>query len=508
MLIGWLVELQFPSSVGWPTELRRASPRFFWPEFLGREAFGLYAIGWALVKVGSLIGTLGLDQGVIRFGSRFWPDKPGSLKRVVRLAVFVSLSFSTIISLLVFLGSRRIAVEVFGDPSLTPVLRIISIALPFSAGLRVGASATLVTVDAKYAAIAQDLLRPIANLLLVIVLAYIAGLQLFGALLATLLSFALGFAVVTTMLIRLYGGAMPRPPESAVKMVRPLLSFSVPVFLAGLSGTLIAQSDKLFLGYFLAPRNVGVYQAAAQSAIVFSLILGSFNAIFSPMIAGLHERGEHDRLNALFKISTKWGLYISLPVFAVFFVFSRDIMTLVFGLSYASGWKSFTILSAAQIFNVGTGSVGLMLLMTGRQNLWLLITSTMVGVSFGANLLLIPLFGIEGAAFATGLAILGQFALGLVAVWYFLKLWPYDLRYLKGILSAALTLLLLGFAANHLGSDSAVRVVVGCCISAAAFFGILIGLRLDEEDKVFIRMVRRFVHRFRIGGLQDRNTHS
>ncbi|MBS1270306.1 MAG: hypothetical protein MAG794_01261 [Gammaproteobacteria bacterium] len=76
----------------------------------------------------------------------------------------------------------------------------------------------------------------------------------------------------------------------------------------------------------------------------------------------------------------------------------------IFGGDFTAGYTSLTILAAGQLFNALTGSVGSTMMMTGHQQpaAWLMIQAALLnGV---LNLLLIPHFGIEGAAFATAVA--------------------------------------------------------------------------------------------------------
>ena len=113
------------------------------------------------------------------------------------------------------------------------------------------------------------------------------------------------------------------------------MAFSLPTSLAGIFTILTLRVDRILVGRFLQASEVGVYQAATQAAMLSAVVLGAFNAIFSPMIARLYHGGQSKRLRELYKISTKWGLYVSLPLFLVIVVAPQEVMSSVFGEAYA-----------------------------------------------------------------------------------------------------------------------------------------------------------------------------
>ena len=91
---------------------------------------------------------------------------------------------------------------------------------------------------------------------------------------------------------------------------------------------------------------------------------------------------------------------MSLPIALAFIVFGREILALAFGQAYAGADLALAILALGQLVNAGAGSVGILLIMSGNQR------RAASGVAFGAGLnvvlgvLLIPPYGVNGAAVA------------------------------------------------------------------------------------------------------------
>jgi O-antigen/teichoic acid export membrane protein len=341
----------------------------------------------------------------------------------------------------------------------------------------------------RFAVYAEDAGRPTVNFILVVVF-YALSKSVIGAVAATVLSFVLALLLSLYFVHRLFPmtfTARPKPVFSG----KELLAFSLPTALAAIFGMFITLIDRLFVGYFRSEAEVGIYQATAQFSVVFVLTLSAVNAIFSPMIANLYHQGQMARLNELFKISTKWVLYLSLPIFLVIVFAPVAAITVIFGSQYASGSTALVILAIAQLVNVGTGSVGYLLVMTGRQNIWLVITGSMLVASLILNVALVPRLGLNGAALSSAIAISSIFLLGLLTVRQKLGLWPYDQRYHKGLLAAALTIGAL-VVLHGLPIESAfIQLLTTVLVSTGVFVSALVLLGLDQEDREFVRLLRR-----------------
>jgi O-antigen/teichoic acid export membrane protein len=401
---------------------------------LGPAGYGQFAIGWRILLIGGLLAALGLDNAVIRFGATYLREKVESLHALIRRSMTVSLMGGLAAAALLAAGSDYIANEVYGQPELRNVLLIFAgglIAVPL---LRVGAASTRVWQDMRYSVIAEDIAQPVAQMALVL-LFHRWGMGVLGAAAAATLSFVLALALVQRYLSRLAPGFW-RESRAEIVPTRELVGFALPTALAGTLSLIAMSTDLLLVGYFRSPAETGIYQAAAQISLLFAVLLTSFNVAFSPMIADLYHRGETERLNQLFRTSTRWGLILALPVFITVLIDPSGLLTLVMGPRYAEGATAMLILATGQMFNLATGAVGFLLVMSGRQKWWLGATGAAVVINIVLNLFLIPRFGIEGAAIATSVALLGLFGSGLIRVRRVMGLWPYDSRFLRVALAA------------------------------------------------------------------------
>jgi O-antigen/teichoic acid export membrane protein len=163
--------------------------------------------------------------------------------------------------------------------------------------------------------------------------------------------------------------------------------------------------------------------------MALATVLGGFNAIFGPMAADLHARGETERLRALYRRATRWGLLAVLPVLVPVLAAPRELLTLVFTSAYADGAPGLFWLGVGQAVNVATGGVGFLLMMTGRERVWLGWTATALALNVPLNLWLIPRWGIAGAAIATTLSIAVLYSGAVLSMRRLLRVWPWGPEY-------------------------------------------------------------------------------
>jgi O-antigen/teichoic acid export membrane protein len=269
-----------------------------------------------------------------------------------------------------------------------------------------------------------------------------------------------------------------------------ILGFSPAAWLAGAFAMLMIWIDRLVLGHFRPASEVGLYQAASQTTMLFEMILGSLSMTIAPMIVELHRRHAQHQVEELYRISTKWALYLTAPLFLLLAFAARDFVVVVFGAGYAAGWLPLTILLCGQLANVGTGAVGLLLLMTGRERGWLLLTLGGFSANLVLAIVLIPPFGIVGAAVSTAISTVAFFSLAVVQVFRQLDIFPYDRRFLKILAAAAVSACLLFVAHTMVQTTPLIWIAVVAVIGSGSFLTTLLMLGLDSEDWEFLQLLR------------------
>ncbi len=455
---------------------------------LGPSRLGLFAIGWTLTRIITLVSPMGLDTGVVRFGTRYWESDSESFRGVLLWSLLFALLSGLSIGAIIFLVAPWLAASVFHKEELTGVFRAFGFAMPLIATLRVAASSTRISRSMKYAVLSEDMSQPFAFLLLFLAL-YWMGWKLDGSLEAMVLSFGIALLLALWFMWKIY----PEVRATSTNTNFPgmgLLAFSLPATISATLGMLLIWIDRLFVGHYRSAAKTGVYQSVSQLSISLAVILGSFGSIFGPMTAALHHRGELKRLEEVFRVSTKWSLYVSIPPFLVMCFASREVLSVLFGKPYEIGWAALIILGVGQLVNAGTGPVTGLLVMSGLQNYLFVISGVSLGAGAAMCIFLIPRFGMVGAAVATAVSIGGMFAWAVYVGKRELNMLPYDRRYWKGLVAAAAAVGALLLLREFNISSHLMNLVAVCTVATTVFAVVLLLGGLDEEDRHFIKMLR------------------
>lgn len=183
------------------------------------------------------------------------------------------------------------------------------------------------------------------------------------------------------------------------------LKSAAPMLLIGGMYVINGQTDSVMLGILKDAESVGIYTVANRGAGLVSFVQLAFSTSLAPVFATLYAQGNLPKLKSTIKKSCQATFFISVLLAAVLAIFSHWFL-LIFGPEFLTGQRSLFILMGGQLVNAFTGATARLLIMTGYDK----DTATGVTISAFANIvlnaLLIPAYGIEGAAIATALSMI------------------------------------------------------------------------------------------------------
>lgn len=453
---------------------------------LGAGAYGLYALGVAVTGIAQSVSSLGLHNGIVRFGALYKGEgDKARVKGTLILALAISLVSSAFISTLLFIFAKFIAVKIFNEPNLAGVIRIFSISLPFYVLMTMTASAARAFHVMQYDAGIRSVFRPVANIILV-GLAFLLGFRLSGAVFGFLISAFLSALLGLYFLWRIFPeiASLLQPFYEAKQLIR----FSLPLLIVDIATLFLFRIDRLMLGWLGNSSDVGIYNAAATNGLLIRAIIEAISASCSPMISDLYNRGKKKELEQIFQSTTRWGFILSLPIFLVLLLFSTNIMAL-FGSDFSKGRFVLIVLSAANLIVAVRGPTAPMLAMSGKQDLELFNTLVLGGMNIVLNFLLIKPYGILGAAIATGVSISVLSIVRLLEVRILLGIQPYNRKYFKSLLAWAITILIWTF----IPASSKVEFIwIAYAITLLLIYaGLVYLLGLEKEDLLIVRAIKR-----------------
>jgi O-antigen/teichoic acid export membrane protein len=203
-----------------------------------------------------------------------------------------------------------------------------------------------------------------------------------------------------------------------------LLRFSLPQTLTSLLLQTILWTDTVLVGRLRTAAEVAVYTIAQRLLSPGQTISTSTGQMFAPRIAAEHARGEREVLAKMLKRVTYWNVALSIPVFSVLLLLPGPLLHL-FGETYSRGATALAILAAGQLFNAATGPLGQVINMSGRPYVTLFDNAAVAGLNVVGCLILIPRYGITGAACSTTASLTLVNAIKLVQVHAIFRINPF-----------------------------------------------------------------------------------
>jgi O-antigen/teichoic acid export membrane protein len=180
-------------------------------------------------------------------------------------------------------------------------------------------------------------------------------------------------------------------------------------------------------------------------------------------------------------------------VFLVQVLFGEALLA-TFGRGFAQGQLALTVLAVGQLGNYASGAAVNVLTMTGRSRTNLLFTIAHLVLTVALNLLLIPPFGLVGAAVANAAAMTAVNAGLTTQVWRLTGMHPYDQGWLKpvgaGLGAAAVTVV-----ARALLSEGAAGELAGMVVLGVTYLGLLALLGFEEDDRAVLGQLVKRVRR-------------
>lgn len=186
----------------------------------------------------------------------------------------------------------------------------------------------------------------------------------------------------------------------------PLVKTSRSLYVMGIF-TAITELDIILVDYWFGNGPAGIYNIAKKISLSTSMLLIAVNSVIAPQLSVLFEANNQDGLKKILKrIFVLFSLY-AVPITFIIIFFSEDILKL-FGQQFTDAKEIVIILSVGQFINIMTGPVGNILIMGGSEQMLRNITIYISCLGLIGYCILIPLYGIVGAAWITALRVILQ----------------------------------------------------------------------------------------------------
>lgn len=379
---------------------------------LNAAGAGQYFLALNVAMLATVLARIGLDNVVLRVVADSQAKGESAVLMAQSNGAFRLVAMGALATTVaVWLGGDFLAVALFDSPDVAASIRLMSLSILPASLLALLAQAHLGREHLITGMSLQSFMVPVVGCALLPLM--FAWLGKTGAAATYVASTSLSLlAGLVLWFGRLEKPETPTAPNYA-DLVRPGLA----LFWVAVMDVVMISIGSLSLGIFATDSEVGVFNIAYRVATITSLGLVAANAVVAPRIAALHAQGRRDELQAFVAKANLVVTAITVPA-ALVFLSVPNVVLAIFGSEFsAQGATALRILTAGHFVSVAAGSVGYLLMMCGHERSMRNVLIASAGTSLVLHVVLVPSYGVLGAAIGSGLT-MAAMNLTLIAIVY------------------------------------------------------------------------------------------
>lgn len=362
------------------------------PEIVGQYDF----VRSFLLVVGSIC-LLGCDQSILYFRGRIGStDTLEGIQKVYVKMVGLLLLMSVLFLLVFWCIDEEFINHYFSDSRVYNIL-LKSIMTLFFYGLSTLNTEVFRALDHVYLAeLFRNTIKYIPLIVGAVLLSYLDS----EAYLAEV--FLAGFvllSIVTTLVIFFYFSKAKTKKQTLNFTYGEIVKKSYPIAISGMAMFLMMSFDILFLKKYWDNATVAFYSVAIKLMTLISVMILSVNITASTKISEYFFAQKKEDLVKTVRHVSRLIFLMTLPAVILIFISPVHILSF-FGKEYVNAKDALLILIVGQGICSAFGAATVYLNMTGRQHIFQVILIFAVLINFVMNRVLIPEYGMIGAAIA------------------------------------------------------------------------------------------------------------
>ena len=364
--------------------------------WMGAKEFGAYTFAFTVVGFLRFPAMFGLPNLAVREVSKF-----EAVQDWASLKGFNRSSYVLISTLSVVLGIATFLVLYFFEIQNKYTIALAVICLPFFSLLSLQSSILRGIHKIVLSLIPEQIIKPGGLLLGLVVLHYATAddIKAEDAIVFQVVAIFLGF-LVSLYWIWKYLKNYTEEVKPELKY-RNLMKAALPFTFMGSLAIINSQFDILMLGAMVGEEEVAVYKVVYTLSQLIFFVMVAVNTPLSPLISKYHQKKEYFQINRILILITRTISVLTFPLLILFVLSGELLLGFVFGDEFKVGGTALAIASFGTFFNAITGPAAPILNMTGHEKDTLKGAIIVSLLNLILNPLLIPVYGIEGAAFTT-----------------------------------------------------------------------------------------------------------
>jgi len=367
---------------------------------LDLKIYGTFVLVSAILTILSLLGGLGFNFSARRIVARYKLRNSEDLGRYITFAFVSTLLFSSLLGL-----SFALTLVISSGFDVTLLALLIFFILPLSTMVDLVEGINLGLKKIARAQLAQAIVVP-ASFLITLHVGWITYPNL--KLDVNYLFFARLVALGFTLFI--FGNVLVSHKNSVRRVTKNAQSrlwtkLSLGILLYSGAYQILCQTDAIMIGLFYDSEMVALYNPASRVSHTIVFVVGAVGAILSPRLGEIAVKRHQDKAQSLLNFSWYFLFGLGGGICLFLICYSTQILGL-FGDVYSAASSVLVILVLAQFISIVIGPASIVLNMTGFQHVSSIILCFVIASNLLLNIVLLPAYGIHGAALASGISLI------------------------------------------------------------------------------------------------------
>ncbi len=451
----------------------------------GAKVYGQYAYVISFLTIIITLSGLGLGSGVMFYGQKFrQAGQESKVKGTIAFAYIAVAAAGGIFTAAVMIFANPISKILLNSPDYGPLLFKMAPLIVIEAlyGLSLTVLRSLKRI-ARYSLI-RNIFYHMVRISAILVCFFVFGIKgIDGIVISTYTAYV--FVLIYSIFIQYRNTEIGNPTAVSKKEKWEMVKYSLPLFMSSIISILLRQADIIMLGHIKTEEAVAIYKISVQLCAIIPFFKHITATFFGPMISSLYHSGKRNEMIHTYRTVTKWSFTFGLMIFLGIVLFGKSGLH-IFGREFIEGHTALILVACGSMIGVMTGQTGSMNAMTGHPKFNLISSIVTFTVNIILNIIMIPKYGIVGAATATLIsAIIGN-SLSLLYLYSTQKIQPFNYKYIKPLVAGAVSYTVVYLLNHMIMWDGMTDILIKGSIFVLVFTGIILIMKLDEEDKVIL----------------------
>ncbi|MDO8563385.1 MAG: flippase [Nanoarchaeota archaeon] len=459
----------------------------------GPEIYGLFTLALMISGFFIMFSSLGLSDGLLRYMSFYRGKKDmKKAKYLFKTSLLISIISGIIFAVLLFFLAEIIAIQIFHNDQLIIFLKFFSIIIPLTVVSSILLSSFLAFEKIFLNSFINNFLQNFIKVILLILFLYL-NLGVNSIMLSYTISI-FAMLVVAYFLSRKYLPILfynyKINENMKITLIKDIFSYSWPLIFVGAVYTIFGWTDSFVIGYFLDAVQVGFYNVAFTLISLFGIAPEIFKQIFFPLIMKEYSNKNKDRIKELSKQVAKWIFVINLPLFIFIFIFPGAFLNIIFGAQYLVAENTLRILAIGGLLTSLGTLLSNLLSMKGKTKIILINLIVVSLIDLLMNIILVPKYGINGAALSTifNMALLN--ILLFIEVKYYTSIIPLRRKMLSIFLASIIPLICLTLIRSYISPTLLNIILLGIFFIFIYIILLFLFRCLDSHDLIVLKSIK------------------